>query len=202
MNRFDPVTEKFTVYHEKDGLPSDQLRAIVEDQEGNLWISGLNGLTKFDKNRHEDGPRFINYDVQDGLQGYEFIRKSVWQTDKGEMLFGGRNGFTAFFPGMINHMPPRLVVSKFTISNEVIHPSIENSPLEKPLMETSAIKLSHDQNDLSFEFAALHFGRPLKNQIHYRLDGFQNEWINEPRRFTSFTNPVNFTSIGIPGSFR
>jgi serine phosphatase RsbU (regulator of sigma subunit) len=55
-------------------------------------------------------------------------------------------------------------------------------------MDTGEISLSYSQNDLSFEFAALHFGRPLKNQIYYRLDGFQTEWINESRRFTSFTN--------------
>jgi len=188
LNKFDPNTEKFTVYHEKDGLPSGQLRAIVEDQEGNLWISGLNGITKFEKNRLDDGPRFINYDVQDGLQGYEFFWRSVWQTEKREMIFGGRNGFTAFFPGMINHIPPRIVISNFTISNEPIYPGDDDSPLENPLMETNEVYLSYDQNDLSFEFAALHFGRPLKNQIHYRLDGFQNEWINEPRRLTSFTN--------------
>jgi serine phosphatase RsbU (regulator of sigma subunit) len=188
LNRFDPQMATFQVYHEKEGLPSDQIRAIAEDKDGNLWISSINGITKFEKNLKTDKPLFINYDVQDGLQGYEFFQGSLWKKNDGELLFGGRNGFNAFFPGIINHKLPRVVLSDFSISNQVILPGEDDSPLAKSIMETERISLSHDQNDLSFEFATLHFSRPTKNKVAYRLEGYQNDWISDGRRYASFTN--------------
>ncbi len=188
LNRFDPVEGEFTTYTERDGLPSDQLRALAEDDAGNLWISSVNGLTKFEKSRHSDHPVFVNYDVQDGLQGYQFYGRSVFKDSDGEMLFGGRNGFNAFSPGITNILAPRAALSQIFISNQKALPGAEDSPLERSIFDTKSIILAHDQNDLSFEFAPLHFSRPDKNQVAYKLDGFNDQWINNGRRFTSYTN--------------
>jgi len=195
LNRFNPDTERFEVFTEKDGLPSDQLRALAEDDAGNLWISSVNGLTKFEKGRNSEQPIFVNYDVQDGLQGYQFYLRSVYKDPDGEMLFGGRNGFNAFFPGITNTISPGVVLSQILISNQKAVPGIEDSPLEKSVFETQSITLAHDQNDLSFEFAPLHFSRPDKNQVSYRLEGFDNSWINNNHRFASYTNldPGDYT---------
>jgi len=188
LNRFDPKTETFQVFHEKDGLPSDQIRAIAEDEEGNLWLSSINGITRFEKKSDSDRPLFINYDVQDGLQGYEFFSNSVYQYEDGELIFGGRNGFNAFYPGSVSHSAPRVVLSDFSISNQVIRPGDEDSIIDKVIMDVDKIELNHDQNDLSFAFSTLHYSRPAKNTVFYRLEGYQNEWISDNRRFVSFTN--------------
>jgi ligand-binding sensor domain-containing protein/signal transduction histidine kinase len=52
LNRFDPVTERFTVYRD-EASPSSagQMGSMVEDHDGNLWIgSEGSGLLKFDRN--------------------------------------------------------------------------------------------------------------------------------------------------------
>jgi ligand-binding sensor domain-containing protein/serine phosphatase RsbU (regulator of sigma subunit) len=188
LNKFEPDADKFIVYTEKDGLPSDQLRALAEDDAGNLWISSVNGLTKFEKSRNSESPVFVNYDVQDGLQGYQFYNRSVFRGIDGEMFFGGRNGFNAFFPGITNTIAPRVALSQIFISNQKALPGAEDSPLDRSIFDTKEIILSHAQNDLSFEFAPLHFSRPDKNQVAYKLDGFDDQWINNGRRFTSYTN--------------
>jgi ligand-binding sensor domain-containing protein/serine phosphatase RsbU (regulator of sigma subunit) len=203
LNRFDPRTETFAVYYEKDGLPSDQIRAIAEDGEGNLWISSINGITRFEKNLRRDKPLFINYDVQDGLQGYEFFWNSIYQYKDGELLFGGRNGLNAFYPGSISNTPPKVVLADLSISNEVIRPGGEDALIDNVIMDAGEINLSYDQNDLSFAFATIHFSRPAKNKVAYRLDGYQNDWISDNRRFVSFTNldpgEYHFRIQGISG---
>ena len=188
LNRFDPETETFRVYTEKDGLPSDQLRALAEDDAGNLWISTVNGLSKFEKNRSLEQPVFVNYDVQDGLQGYQFYYRSVYTNPGGELFFGGKNGFNAFSTGKVNSALPKVVISDMFISNQITTVQTENSPLSQSIYETDRITLDYYQNDLSFEFATLHFSRPEKNQVAYRLDGYQSEWVSNERRFASFTN--------------
>ena len=48
LNRFDPQTQKFRAYREKQGLPNDTVLGILEDDAGYLWITTNNGLAKFD----------------------------------------------------------------------------------------------------------------------------------------------------------
>jgi len=188
LNRFDSDKQSFTVYTEKDGLPSDQLRALAEDDAGNLWISTVNGLAKLEKSRGTAQPVFVNYDVQDGLQGYQFYTRSVYKSADGELLFGGRNGFNAFYPGITNTIAPKVALSQIYISNQKAVVGGNDSPLNNSIFETGSINLAHDQNDLSFEFAPLHFSRPDKNQVAHILEGYESKWINNGRRFASYTN--------------
>ena len=85
-------------------------------------------------------------------------------------------------------VPPCVVLSDFSISNQVIRPGNENVTIDKVIMDMDEIELSHDQNDLSFAFSTLHFSRPAKNTVSYRLEGYQNEWISDDKRYISFTN--------------
>ena len=59
----------------------------------------------------------------------------------------------------------------------------------------SGLDLSHTQNNISFEFSSIHFSRPAKNRISYKLEGFNNHWIRSDRSFASFTNldPGDYT---------
>jgi ligand-binding sensor domain-containing protein len=47
LNKFDRQTETFSHYREKDGLVNDTIYGMLEDDEGNLWLSTNNGLSKF-----------------------------------------------------------------------------------------------------------------------------------------------------------
>ncbi|MEW6735206.1 MAG: protein kinase, partial [Acidobacteriota bacterium] len=58
-----------------------------------------------------------------------------------------------------------------------------------PVMSTSAIFLSYNENFFSFEFAALNYTNPENNQYAYRLEGFDKDWIySGSRRYASYTN--------------
>jgi hypothetical protein len=51
------------------------------------------------------------------------------------------------------------------------------------------IRLSHKDRFFAFEFAALDFENPGKNRYAYKLEGFNNDWIDcGSRRYASFTN--------------
>ena len=52
LNRFEPATQRFTVFRDEASPNSaGQMKSIVEDQDGNLWLGSLgSGLLKFDRN--------------------------------------------------------------------------------------------------------------------------------------------------------
>lgn len=187
LNRFDRNTQTFQHYTEKNGLPHNTIAGILEDAHGNLWISTGKGLSKF----HPRTEQFTNYTVRDGLQGYEFHAGAYEQGQDGQMFFGGVNGFNAFYPDQITanpHLPP-IVLTDFRILNHSVSPGEDSSPLEKSITETEAITLSYKQNVFSFEFAALDYRIPEKNEYACKMEGFNDDWIHlGTKRFVTYTN--------------
>ncbi|MBE0571103.1 MAG: SpoIIE family protein phosphatase [Ignavibacteriaceae bacterium] len=185
--KYDQQSNKFKILYDKDGLPSNYIKAIEEDLYGNLWLSTLNGISKF--NKDTDHPIFINYDVRDGLQGYAFNNRASFRSESGDLFFAGQNGFNTFHSSNINKQLPKIEITQLKISNKLVTPSSENSPLTKSIPDTKNIELTYSQNSISFEFTAIHFSSPEKNQYAYMLEGFdKNGWIYDNRRFATYTN--------------
>jgi serine phosphatase RsbU (regulator of sigma subunit)/ligand-binding sensor domain-containing protein len=185
--KYDQQTNSFKILYDKDGLPSNYIMAIEEDSYGNLWLSTLNGISKFNKDIQH--PIFINYDVKDGLQGYAFNSRASFRSEAGDLFFAGQNGFNTFHSSNINKQLPKINITQLKISNELVTPSTENSPLTKSILDTKNIVLAYGQNNISFEFSAIHFSRPEKNQYAYMLEGFDKKgWIYDNRRFATYTN--------------
>jgi serine phosphatase RsbU (regulator of sigma subunit)/ligand-binding sensor domain-containing protein len=185
--RFDPVSEKIDKYDQKDGLPSNQINSIVEDLDGNLWINTSAGLSKLNKNISKDKWNFVNFNAQDGLQGFT-SSKANWIGKDGEIFLGGIDGFTYFYPGKINEAKPDIVIEDIKVSDISLKSDSALVKLEKSIMKTDELVLSYTQNNISFEFASIHFSRPGKNKIIYMLEGFNDHWIAADRNFASYTN--------------
>lgn len=182
LNRvyYDSKTNDYTFkrYTEEDGLSNNVIKAILEDNQGNLWLSTNKGLNKFNPKTET----FQAYDVNDGLQSNEFGELAAFKSADGRMYFGGVNGFNYFKPEDItnNKITAKAIFTDFSIFNNPI--SIGEKVdgrilLKQSINDTREIHLSHYENSFSFEFAALHFAAPLKNKFAFKLEGFDSDWI-------------------------
>ncbi|EIJ40763.1 signal transduction histidine kinase [Galbibacter orientalis DSM 19592] len=181
----------FKVYSENSGLPNNVIKGIIEDNSGNLWISTNQGLSMFNPKTEV----FTNYDVNDGLQSNEFQELACLKKEDGQLLFGGVNGYNAFYPSEIedNKIPSKTVITNLLINNNVVEVGERignNTVLSQPIENTSAVKLNYNQNSFSFEFAALHYAAPQKNKFEYKLEGFDEDWMQTTasKRFATYTN--------------
>jgi ligand-binding sensor domain-containing protein/signal transduction histidine kinase len=167
LNLFDPETETFTYYLEKDGLPNGVVYGILEDWKGNLWLSTNLGISRFDP---ETGG-FQNFDAGDGLQSNEFNSGAYAKGRNGELYFGGINGLNIFRPALINDSPylPPVALTSLTQGDKPIR---INSSVET----AESVTLRWPQNSIEFEFAALSYNQPHKNQYAYMLEGFDSGW--------------------------
>ncbi|MCF1751641.1 sensor histidine kinase [Mariniradius sediminis] len=188
LNKFDPKTETFTRYTDEDGLPTNLTEAIVAGENGEMWISTQNGLSQMVTNEALGKITFINYNSEDGLGGDTFLSLAGVRTPDGRFYFGGDHGLTSFGNITANNTPPSLILSSFLVSNKSIYDMRDESDLQTDLAQLEQITLKHDQNALSFEFAALHFANPKKNQLAHMLEGFDADWIYDNRNFASYTN--------------
>ncbi len=188
LNRFDREKGVFDHYHEEDGLSNDVVYGILEDSQGYLWLSTNKGVAKFDPRTET----FRSYDIKDGLQGEEFAIGAFYKSPHGEMFFGGNQGFNAFYPEKIidnPHIPP-VVITDFQLFNVSMGIREDHRwPLEQTITYSESIRLHHRENSMGFEFAALDFAAPEKNQYAYILEGFETEWnYLQDRRFAAYTN--------------
>jgi signal transduction histidine kinase/ligand-binding sensor domain-containing protein/DNA-binding NarL/FixJ family response regulator len=188
------TTATFAHYGEQEGLPNNTIYCIREDNTGDLWLSTNRGLSRFSPST---GGVRRNYDVGDGLQSNEFNQNTCYKTRDGQLLFGGINGYNAFYPEQIQdrtYLPP-VVLTGFQIFNRPV-PIGGDSPLAVSINEADGLSLRYDQDFFSFDFAALDFSAPERNLYAYVLEGFDQGW-NEvgTRHFANYTGvpPGDYT---------
>jgi ligand-binding sensor domain-containing protein/signal transduction histidine kinase len=180
LNKIDASNNSFVFYNEKDGLPDNVIHGILTDDHGNLWISTNRGISKINtsllQNKNVSGIR--NYNIDDGIQSNEFITNSSYKSSRGELFFGGINGFNIFHPDSIKDNPhiPNIVITDFKLFNKSVPIGIDDSPLKAHISQTETITLNHKQSVITFGFAALNYTSTKKNQYAYILEGFEKEW--------------------------
>ncbi|MEE9429989.1 MAG: two-component regulator propeller domain-containing protein [Melioribacteraceae bacterium] len=180
---FDPVKETFTKFTDQDGLPAKTIVSILPGNNNELWLSTTNGISKMMRNKKER-PTFINY----GLDGVSFNSLAALKTINGKYFFGGDKGLYEFDSERPVSIPPKLFFSDLKISNISIFNLDEDSLTKTSLINLENLSLNHTQNDLSFEFAALHFSNPKKNKYAHILEGYEDGWIYDNRRIATYTN--------------
>jgi serine phosphatase RsbU (regulator of sigma subunit) len=112
----------------------------------------------------------------------------MWRANNGELFFGGDNGINYFIPGRTNQTKPKIVITDLKISDVSVFNDITTSPLIKDLNDTEEITLEYSQNDIAFQFSPIHYSRPERNLIAYKLEGFNRDWVYSKLHFASFTN--------------
>lgn len=178
-------TAIFDVYTHTDGLPSDVLLAIAEDSKGNLWISTENGLSKFDPSKRS----FENYGTNE-ISPQPRFNESVVENIGHEIAFGNSNGIVIFDPDSLHKSDyaPLITFTRLLLANRPVSPG-KDKVLEKVLDETDELRLEHDQNIFTIQYAAIDMRMPQDIQYAYMLDGFEKEWnyVGEQRSAT-YTN--------------
>src|SRR5690606_40938938 len=76
--------KKFTSYTRHNGIPSDDVRLIFEDDDHTLWFATADGVCYFDK-RH-----FHTITLPDSIS--EEVFRSIAQDKEGRLWLGSKNG--------------------------------------------------------------------------------------------------------------
>ncbi len=166
--RFDPREGSTRAYRDRDGLPSNVVYGILEDDQGSLWLSTNYGLSQLDPQTET----FQNYDSSHGLQSNEFNAGAYWRAFDGAMYFGGVNGFSAFYPDRVTKNPyqPPVVLTHLTQGGAEIE-------ARRPIEAIRELTLRWPNNYFDFGYAALSYSQSDRNQYAYMLEGLEDDWI-------------------------
>ena len=132
-----------------------------QDQQGRIWTQWY----MFDPKQMQLYP----LTKADGMDIGATWVGSFAQTRDGYLLFGGSQGMAIIDPAQFEawNFQPSVVVSELKINGQ-------SQPFG---LYQDRLQLSPAQRNFSVEFAALDYSLPQKNRYRYRLQGYEQDWI-------------------------
>ncbi len=161
----------------RDALNRSLAVNSLQQQDSVLWLSTSNGLIKYDTLSGTND----RYSLADGLQDVEFNFGSSLKLPNGLLAFGGTNGLNIFDPEEIRPSvsAARPVITGIKIENQRLGEqelSCSSTGTTNPGLVES-LSLSHSQNTIELDFAALEYSDPNALRFQYRLLGQDKDWI-------------------------
>jgi len=201
LNCLDIKTGRFSNFTTHDGLLDNTAFSLLPDNNGGLWIGSFTGISRFDLTKKT----FQTFNHHQGLLNDQYGAFMYGKSKDGQYLyFGGDKGVDCFNPENVTATVPFPPVhfTDFKLFNESvpINPEAVGKGdllyLEEDIAFVKAITLRHDQNVLTFEYAAVELASPQTIKYAYKLVGFDTAWqyVGDKRSIT-FTNlnPKKYT---------
>lgn len=176
---------KFAVLTTADGLASDQVTCITEDDWGRIYLGTGGGVDRLDV---ETG-RIKHYSIADGLPD-NFINVS-FRDRQGRLWFGTLRGLARLVPSKgTPPQPPPIMISRLRAGGT------DHLLAELGASDIGALELGPNQNSIQAEFVSLSFSPGEALRYQYLLEGGDGSWSQpSPQRFVNFANLA-------PGSYR
>ena len=179
-------------YTEKEGLSSNDVRGITEDNKGNIWLATSHGLSKLNPVNN----KISNYTTINGLP---VVRtEGIYKGSNGLFYVHFKNGLIPFDPNNIveNKIPPQVVIE--SIKYHLASNTANNNDTVVFAAGKQQLALKYNENKISFQYVALHFSNASLNQYAYQLEGYDKDWIVAGKqRSATYTNlsPGDYTFI-------
>lgn len=187
LNKFNPENQTFHSFQFPLHPGINSIYSIEEDGEGKFWFTTEAGLVCYDP-YDGSGRSYKIYSMNDGLPFKDISPTSLFKDHSGRLFLGSKieygNGFFSFHPGRLkrNLSAPSIILTDFSVMNETF-------PLDSSITMKKHIVLNYNENFFSFEFAALNYRDPQKNQYAYMLEGIDESWnYTGNRRFANYTD--------------
>lgn len=195
LSLYDTAEDTFLPVHKLWNLPGDAVTTIQSDKKGNLWLGTNAGLLRLTVPRDLQNVTYRLYTTSDGLQDNSFNRGASCVASDGEMLFGGHQGYNSFYPDKQEEQAfsSPVMITDIKVFNQswAALPDEERTEISNLSPGfTKEIILDYRQNNFSFEFSALEYANPDRNQYAYRLAGFDTDWryTDASKRFAYYNN--------------
>jgi signal transduction histidine kinase/ligand-binding sensor domain-containing protein len=183
------------------GLGGRQLFQLIDDDRGWFWLSTSRGLLRLPKARVAalaDGARtsidplsLESDDRRRDVIGNNTRDPGVWRDTGGRLWFATDQGALMIDPARlrVNEHPPAVRIDEATADAH-------------PLSRGTANVLAPGPGNLAFRFSAVTLLEPHKSQHRYRLEGFEQAWVDAgARRVAYYTNiPAGSYRFHVQGS--
>ena len=197
---------KWTRYSTREGLASNSVGFIIEDDAGNLWIGSNAGLMRIGKKSLDEYvPGMTNaiscrtYGEADGLPTRECsigAEPAAIRTQDGRLWFPTVKGLVSVNPAELkpNPQPPLIMIESVRVDGR----EQKTNLLASTWPQSVVIAPGNEQLEVQLEihYTGLDFSAPNLVRFKYRLEGHETAWtdVNDTR--------VAYYSNVPPGQYR
>jgi ligand-binding sensor domain-containing protein/signal transduction histidine kinase len=188
LNRFKHG--HFSVINRKQGLPNNVIGDIEPDGRGFFWMSSYGGIVRVSEaelNRCADGQikevHCLTYGMDDGLPTLECsegLQPAGCKTADGRLWFPTGKGLVSVDPTNVktNSLPPPVIIEEMRV---------DDKPFAKETSAAAPLKIPPGRHRFDFQYTGLSFVAPEKVRFKCRLNGFENDWLDEgTKRLASY----------------
>lgn len=183
----DPTQEHptFAHYTMKEGLSSDQITCITEDQWGRIYLGTGLGLDRLDPVTG----RVKRYTVADGLpNGFVNV---AYRDHNNDLWFGTLQGLAKLTPALDGpSQPPPILIQAVRVAGSALPIS------ELGVTQLANLELDANKNQLEIKFASLGFRPGDVRRYQFMLEGADQDWGAPVDQRT-----VNYANLR-PGTYR
>ena len=150
------------------------VRSIGEDAQRNLWIGSSKGILRLNQQRIVTRIYGKSY----GVNGNDLRERSFYKGNNGKLFFGTYSGYFVFLPDQLakDVKPPQIVFTHFHLTEKGVETE-KNNLLPVSSSQARTIRLKHNQNTFTFEFAAIDYSSPDDNRHFFMLENYNDDWI-------------------------
>ncbi len=185
LNKYDKLDNKFIPQNSEYRILEEDVKSIIEDDKGFLWLSVNNKILKIDtKNKNS-----IQFSSNDIAEPNYFKPGATLKASDGKLYFGGGNGYNFFYPDLERYVtkPNDISITDIRINNVSIFQSnidVNYNP------QTESVVLKYKQRNIGLEFSALNFNSSVNINYAYRLSDVDKDWVyvDSKRRYVNYNN--------------
>lgn len=174
--RYDPeegMVQQVITYEQ--GLAHNSVFSIIADEEGDMWVSTLEGITVLSR----EGDILASIYEKDGLNNNQFPRFDAFRASDGRLFIGNETGLNVIDPLAVKTLLKRdKVKRKIYFTELVYYDSDQGKEITQHtrLDQLREIDLPADRRNLQVQFAISSYLETHKNYYAYRLEGIENDW--------------------------
>lgn len=167
----------YKVISTEQGLINNNVRSILEDDNGQVWVTTEDGLSRI--NIEDQSIR--NYRLSNEMMGNVFSEDCASLMDDGRLLLGTTLGLAIVTPNRVggndNTATIRPTITDLRIGGISIFRDENLRHLAKQLQKSEVIRLNHDQSSLSFHFSNFAYKDIHSSLYQYWLEGSDEDWL-------------------------
>ncbi len=161
------------VLDEDNGLASNHIYSIQEDDDNRLWVTTSAGLSRIDP----AGPEILNYFSSDGAVPGGYSRNASCRTSDGKLLFGGTDGVVMFNPSTLKKpfLSLHLIFTGLFVNQKKVTGNTGHI-LSAPLNQAHELRLKYNDNSFTLTFANIDYVHPEQGRFTWKLEDYDKSW--------------------------
>lgn len=184
---------KFKNYNVRCGLSDTNISNILDDENGNLWISTLRGVYFFDTTIE----RAFKFDEGDGLLIPQFYKRSGCKLANQDILLGSIDGLVKFSP-LINfpkQKERKVTLTSIVCDGEELIPHVHEENISEAAPSVQELHLYPPKNSFEITFSSLNYLEQEKIFYAHRILE-----LNESRNVGLKKRNARYTNLS-PGKY-